>query len=46
MVSDRQVKLHPWTGAMYLLENEEYAMMSGQEIKFYIEVLNVLERSK
>lgn len=37
LVKAGQVKLHPFTGAAYQLQDEEYAMVSGQEIKYYAE---------
>ena len=35
MVAAQLVKLHPFTGAAYQMEQEQYAMVSGQEIKYY-----------
>lgn len=37
--ADRRIRLHPFTGAMYQLRDEQYAMVQGQEIKFYVELL-------
>ncbi|HWY88370.1 MAG TPA: hypothetical protein VNX28_16780 [Gemmataceae bacterium] len=35
LVHEGRVRLHPYTGAAYTLENEQYALVAGQEIKFY-----------
>jgi hypothetical protein len=35
LVRERRLRLHPWTGPMYQLKDEQYALMLGQEIKFY-----------
>jgi hypothetical protein len=35
LVRERRLRLHPWTGPMYQLKDEQYALMQGQEIKFY-----------
>jgi hypothetical protein len=32
-----QIRLHPFTGAAYQLRDEEYALVAGQEIKYYAE---------
>jgi hypothetical protein len=35
LVGEGRLRLHPFTGAAYTLENEQYALVAGQEIKFY-----------
>jgi hypothetical protein len=35
LVGEGRVRLHPFTGAAYTLENEQYALVAGQEIKYY-----------
>jgi hypothetical protein len=35
LVRERRLRLHPWTGPMYQIQDEQYALMMGQEIKFY-----------
>jgi len=37
LVRQRQVRLHAFTGAAYQLEEEQYALVAGQEIKYYAE---------
>jgi hypothetical protein len=37
LVRQRQLRLHAFTGAAYQLEEEHYALVAGQEIKFYAE---------
>ena len=37
LVRERRLRLHPWTGPMYQLKDEQYALMLGQEIKFYVD---------
>lgn len=39
LVRARQIRLHPFTGAAYQLQEEQYAVVSGQEIKYYAERL-------
>ena len=39
LVERRQVRLHPFTGAAYQLNEEQYALVAGQEIKYYVERL-------
>ena len=39
LVSARRVRLHPWTQAPYLLQDEQCGLMMGQELKFYVEVI-------
>ncbi len=38
LVSERRVKLHPFTGAAYQLQEEQYALLAGQEIKYFAEL--------
>lgn len=35
------IVLHPWTGPMYQLQDEQYALLKGQEIKYYVELVRV-----
>ncbi|HVW01887.1 MAG TPA: hypothetical protein VHB77_16160, partial [Planctomycetaceae bacterium] len=37
LVADRRIRLHPFTQAAYQLQDEQYALISGQEIKYYVE---------
>lgn len=37
LVRRKQVRLHPFTGAAYQLAEEQYALVAGQEIKYYVE---------
>lgn len=37
-----KVRLHPFTGAAYQLQDEQYALVAGQEIKYYAERLTHL----
>ncbi len=37
LVKEGKVRLHAFTGAAYQLQDEEYALVAGQEIKFYAE---------
>lgn len=37
LVRQGKVRLHPFTGAAYQLQDEQYALLAGQEIKFYAE---------
>ncbi len=37
LVAQGRVRLHPFTGAAYQLQDEQYAIMAGQEIKYYAE---------
>jgi hypothetical protein len=39
LVQKKQVRLHPFTGARFALDREEYALMAGKEIMFYAERL-------
>jgi hypothetical protein len=39
LVERRKVRLHPFTGAAYQLRDEQYALVAGQEIKYYVERL-------
>ena len=39
LVADRRIRLHPFTQAAYQLQDEQYALISGQEIKYYVELL-------
>jgi hypothetical protein len=39
LVQAGQVRLHPFTGARYALEREEYALLAGKEIMYYAERL-------
>lgn len=39
LVDAGRVRLHPFTGAMYQLRDEQFAMVAGQEIKYYVELL-------
>jgi hypothetical protein len=33
-----KIALHPFTGAAYQLRDEQYALLAGQEIKYYVEL--------
>jgi hypothetical protein len=37
LVQQRQIRLHAFSGAAYQLEEEHYALVAGQEIKYYAE---------
>jgi len=37
LVRQKQIRLHAFTGAAYQLEEEQYALVAGQEIKYYAE---------
>jgi hypothetical protein len=37
LASRGQLRLHPHTGAAYQLQDEQYALVAGQEIKYYAE---------
>jgi hypothetical protein len=37
LVQGKRILLHPFTGAAYQLEDEQYALVAGQEIKYYAE---------
>jgi len=37
MVQEKKIRLHPFTGAAYQLQEEQYALVAGQEIKYYAE---------
>jgi hypothetical protein len=39
LVQERRIRLHPFTGAAYQLQEEQYALVAGQEIKYYAEHL-------
>ncbi len=39
LVQQGQIRLHPFTGAAYQLRDEQYALVAGQEIKYYAERL-------
>jgi hypothetical protein len=39
LVQERRIRLHPFTGAAYQLQEEKYALVAGQEIKYYAERL-------
>ena len=39
LVQESQIRLHPFTGAAYQLQEEQYALVAGQEIKYYAERL-------
>ena len=39
LVQAGQIRLHPFTGARYALEREEYALLAGKEIMYYAERL-------
>jgi hypothetical protein len=39
LAAERRIRLHPFTGAAYQLQNEQYALVAGQEIKYYAEHL-------
>jgi hypothetical protein len=39
LVNQGQVRLHPFTGAAYQLQDEQFALVAGQEIKYYAERL-------
>lgn len=38
LVAARRLRLHPWTGPMYQLKDEQFALLLGQEIKYYADV--------
>ena len=35
----RRIRLHPFTDAHHRLEDEEYALLAGREIKYYVEAV-------
>lgn len=37
LVAKKRVRLHPFSGAAYQLKEEQYALLAGQEIKYYVE---------
>jgi hypothetical protein len=37
LVQEKKIRLHPFTGAAYQLQEEQYALVAGQEIKYYAE---------
>jgi hypothetical protein len=39
LVQEKKVRLHPFTGAAYQLQEEQFALLAGQEIKYYAERL-------
>ncbi len=39
MARQKTLRLHPFTGAPYQLQDEQYALVLGQEIKYYAEPL-------
>ena len=39
LVAQRKVRLHPYTGAAFQLQDEQCGLMMGQELKFYAEPL-------
>jgi hypothetical protein len=39
LVDEGKVRLHAFTGAAYQLQDEQYALVAGQEIKYYAERL-------
>jgi len=39
LVQDGRIRLHPYTGPAYQLQEEHYALVAGQEIKYYAERL-------
>ncbi|MDA1012972.1 MAG: hypothetical protein O3A00_00795 [Planctomycetota bacterium] len=38
LVREQRLALHPYTGPMYQLKDEQYALLLGQEIKFYADI--------
>ena len=38
LVREQRIALHPYTGPMYQLKDEQYALLLGQEIKFYADI--------
>lgn len=39
LVAEQKVRLHPFTQAAFQLRDEQYALLAGQEIKYYVELL-------
>lgn len=39
LVEHGKVRLHPFTGAGYQLQEEQYALLAGQEIKYYAQLI-------
>jgi hypothetical protein len=39
LVQQRRIRLHAFTGAAYQLQEEQFALVAGQEIKYYAERL-------
>jgi hypothetical protein len=39
LVQEGRIRLHPYTGPAYQLQDEQYALVAGQEIKYYAERL-------
>jgi len=39
LVEQGNIRLHPFTGAAYQLQDGQYALVAGQEIKYYAEIL-------
>jgi hypothetical protein len=37
LVEERRVRWHPFTGPAFQLEDDQYAIVAGQEIKYYVE---------
>jgi hypothetical protein len=37
LVQEKKIRLHPFTSAAYQLQDEQYALVAGQEIKYYAE---------
>ena len=37
LVQEGQVRLHPFSGARSALEREEYALMMGKDVMYYVE---------
>lgn len=39
LAAQGKIALHPFTGAAYQLRDEQYALVAGQEIKFYVDLV-------
>lgn len=39
LAAQGKIALHPFTGAAYQLQDEQYALVAGQEIKYYVDLV-------
>jgi hypothetical protein len=39
LAAQGRIALHPFTGAAYQLRDEQYALVAGQEIKYYVDLV-------